>query len=915
MGLFSKSKTYRDFSVTRVIEDAYMPDVIGQAITKYTLDDKNTDSLTDLMLQYGWKSNAVKWNAAFRYANRPGKYTYGLPKAGIISQTNFTGAESLDTVLKTLTGASKINYLYSKFGDINFRHAMWQLLISNYNYNPITNQLTALSTQLGTPVYLSNAINYLTSSTQQLASPFTLEHWGISPQAGYTPSRPANPQKEDTLDRASQTGANYVQVEYELAVSGAKQTTSVATTTIIKSVTPPGGSTTTTSSSSDKTTVTNQYNGVTLPGTVTSITKTSETITNNTVTGTPVTETKTASDGTVTKTTTQTDTKNTVSTYNGSVVANFPMGFGQYDWNPNAGAIDTGTVLDDRDSGNYDPNAVLDKSGESDTDTADWFQVYFNWDVNGTTRYSYFTYAYGTGNYPDLDGITDSTVSDFGRHFPRIYFRLKGDKIIEDKYSNTDAYKTSVKLAKKLDMDWLGLGNEVYSSLSSLSKIRDVCLFQAVPANTSNVLEREYLFNYFKTFYNLRQPYTTGSGTVVPTPPQGATTTKPVTDYDTYSAHAGATQTSTDGALSMANNMDAIGFRTVNGVIGAVGTYDSSTGNASKVQVYKVGYTNDQNQNQYQTYYTLGQVFYHSYRYQISATQYEEVRVYGLEFGGKVGGKYVWKSKTDANLMVPLDYAFRKMYSPKSAEQLYARATHIYIGTEYTVKTQWYQTGLFQAVVIVISVVLSWWTGGASLSLIGVVTAAATAIGAMIIMSLLSKYVFSKLGGWFAILATIVALAAVAYGGYLYLSNTVGPYSITALQMISASNVAFQAGQANINAQIQRYQQQLINLADEQAAANQKLSDAAELLENNNTITNGIFSSVTSGYIVMGETPLQTYARTLDTNVGIPALELASMYIQAGKALPSSIEIIQQMMSNIYQATELDLSTQPMEAV
>lgn len=915
MGLFSKSTTYRDFSVTRVIDDEYMPDVIGQAITKYTLDKQNTMSLTDLMLQYGWKSNAVKWNAAYRYAARPGKYTYGLPVSGMISETSFTGAESLDQVLRTLTGATSINYQYSKFGSINFRHAMWQLLVSNYNYNTVTNELTSLSAQLGTPVYLSNAINYLTNDTQVLADPASLEHWGISPQAGFTPTRPANPAKEDTLDRLSNTGNNYVQVEYEFSVTGAKQTTSVATTTVTKSVTPPGGSTTTTSSSSDKTTITNQYNGVTIPGTVTSINKTSETITNNTVTGTPVTETVTAPNGTVTQTTTQVNTANTISTYNGTVVANFPLGFGQYDFDPSLGAIDTSTVLDDRDSGNYDPNANLQESGESDADSSDWFQVYFSWQAGSSVRYSYFTYAYGTGNYPALDGITDTTVADFGKHFPRIYFRLKGDKIIEDKYANTDAYKTSVKFAKKLDMQWLAIGDEIYKSLSSLGKVRDVCIFQAVPANTSNPLEREYLFNYFKTFYNLRPSYKIPAGTTVPTIPDGATATKPVTDYDLYNAHSGATQTSTDGAMSMGTNMNAIGIRIVNGVIGAVDEYSSSTGYASTVEVFKVGYSGDSGGTQYGTYYRPLQVFYHSYKHQISATQYEEVRVYGLQFGAKVGGKYIWKSKTDDNLLVQLDYAFRKMFSPHKAETLYARATHIFIGTEYTVKAKWYQTGLFKAVVVVVSVVLSWWTAGASMSLIAVVTAAATAIGAMIIMSLLSKYVFAKLGGWFAYLAVIVAVVAIAYGGYLYLTNTVGPYSITAVQMLAASNVAFQAGQANVNAQIQRYQNQLSDIADQQAAAQQKLSDARELLENNNTITNGIFSSVTSGYIVMGETPLQTYTRTLDTNVGTSALQLASMYIQAGTSLPSTIEIIQQMMSNMYPASELDLSIQNPEAV
>ena len=158
MGLFgSKKKTYRDLSYSRLIEDDYLPDVIGQAITTYVLDEDNTSSLADLMIEYGWKSNAVKWNAAYRWANKPGKYAYGVPSASIVNQTDFTGAASLNEVLESLTGQTNLNYIYSKFGSINMRHAMWQLLINQYSYNPTTNQLNGLNASLGATAYLYSA--------------------------------------------------------------------------------------------------------------------------------------------------------------------------------------------------------------------------------------------------------------------------------------------------------------------------------------------------------------------------------------------------------------------------------------------------------------------------------------------------------------------------------------------------------------------------------------------------------------------------------------------------------------------------------------------------------------------------------------------------------------------------------------
>jgi hypothetical protein len=920
MGLFSsKKKTYRDLSYTRLIDDDYLPDVIGQAITTYVLDEDNTESLTDLMLEYGWESNAVKWNAAYRYALKTGKYYYGVPTTTTVSETDFTGAESLEEVLQTLTGQDDLTYLYSKFGDNNFRHSMYQLLVSNYNYNATTNVLTTLSTSLGVTAYLYDAVTYLTADTTDYSSAFMLEHWGLAPTSGQTDTRTQDFTRVATADGVSTTGANYSQIKYSFTFTGLSRTTTITTTDITTVVKTPNGSggydETTTESSSDATSTGFDWNGFVLPPDVISQTEIGTGTTHTTETDPPTTTSTTnPTTGVITEVTTQISRDITKNSLNISAIAYFNMGFGIYDYNPSDEDIDTTTVLDDNDSGNYDPNAVLVPSGEDTTDSSDYFQVCFTYlTTDGVTHIGYFTYQYGSGSYPALDGITSTEVTDFGQSFPRIYFRLNGDRLDTTALSDTDAYKTSVKLAKKLDMDWTEVSDNIYNSLSSLSKIRDVYITQCVPANTENTLEEEYLYNYFKTLYGIRSAMTDADYSVISTSGSGGSETRPTnTEYDLWAAHSGCTIQAKDVSTTNQNAMDAIGFRTITGTIGAKGVTASGRGTGSILVIYSTledtttGSGSSTSVSKKTTYSTTS-VSYHYYQYQISDTQYEEVRVYNLSHTVLVGGKGVTKSGDSEYLMVALDHAFRKLFSAHDRETLYARATHVLLCTEYTVKTKWYQTSIFKAVTIVVAVAISWWTGGASLTLIGAVTAVATAIGSMVVFSLLSKYVFSKLGGAFAIIAAVAAIAIAVYSGYVYFAGTTGPYSLTARQMLMASNVAFKASNSAQQGLILKEQQKLATLQDEINSKTDELNDAQdELNQGTNTIQDSVLLRASADYVTLGETATEYYAKALNTNVGIIALYLPEIYLAQTIELPSSVAILAQMQQNMHQPFELD---------
>ena len=901
MGLFSgKKKTYRDFSYSRLIDDDYLPDVIGQAITTYVLDTNNTKDLTDLMLEYGWSANNVKWDAAYRWAAK-GKYAYGLPEVSTVAVTDFTGAESLDDVLTTLTGHSDLQYVYSQFVPGNFRHAMWQQLVTTQGYVPTTNELTTKSGSLGTACYLHNAINFITPETRERAGEIMFQHWGYSPQSGFTPMRSQDLNKADTPDEVSSTGSNYIRVEYAFSFAGVKRITTVETTKVTTTVRTPnesgGYDDVVTEESSDTTSNTTDWNGFTMPPDVISSvdvgTGTEETDESD---PTQTTETTDPETGVITIVATDVSRHITTKTVNVNAIAFFNTGFGVYDFNPADEDIDTDTVLDDNDSGHYDPDAVLVPSGEDTDDSPDYFMVCYQWIDGATTHIGYFTYQYGSGAYPDLDGITGKTVADFGQHFPRIYYRLGGKRLISDDYKDTEAYKTSIKICKKLGLNWLEVGEQIYESLSSLSKIRDVMLIMEVPANTENPIEQEYLFNYFYTLCKLRPAYTEDlwlsySNT-------GGSASLPATDLDTYEMHLGGMIKAEDTDIATYNNMDLLGYAKFTGSIGPKGTTTSGYAENGLIPTkYSDG-----------TYGTKS-LTYHFYKVQTSDTEYEEVRVYELTHSVRVGGSKVTRGHESDQLMVPLDHAFRGKFSAHDRETLYARALQVLICTEYTVKSKWYQTGIFKAVTIVVAVVVSWWTAGASLSLIGALTAVATAAGTMVAFSLLSKYVFSKLGSWASILAAVVAVVAAVYGGYVYFSGTTGPFSLTAQNLMQVSNIAFKTSDAAMKGQQIALQQKFGSLQKELEDKQELLQQAQdELNQGSNTISDWIFLQATNGYVNLGETADQMVARTLNTNIGTLALQLPDMYLSQALALPSPVEIMQFMQQKLYTVPDDELN-------
>jgi hypothetical protein len=185
MSLFgSRKKTSVDTVIMRVIEDAYIPNMVRNALAEAIFSNSNfSDNLQQQILNGTFRS----FERAYRYA-RDGGYYLGLPNTRVISSES--GIEELQQVLDTLAGqAVTIDYAY--YRPPNNVHLAREILTNQYGYNWQTNQLDALTAIKGHPVYLENIVSVYQLASLEDAEPNTLGIWGDSPDSGYTPERPA----------------------------------------------------------------------------------------------------------------------------------------------------------------------------------------------------------------------------------------------------------------------------------------------------------------------------------------------------------------------------------------------------------------------------------------------------------------------------------------------------------------------------------------------------------------------------------------------------------------------------------------------------------------------------------------------------------------------------------------------------
>lgn len=184
MGLFStKTIVTVATSVSRVLDDATLPNSIKKGTLQSIIQ---SGQLIEEILDESLNGISNKAERMYQFGQRD--YLYGLPTSS--SHLSKSAGAVVKDIIELSEGRG-VNLLYYHYGPLNNLHYGWQTLTNQYGYKHATNELTELSAQKNTPVYLHDLQVVVTEATAAELTNGALAQWGVAATAGYTPLRPA----------------------------------------------------------------------------------------------------------------------------------------------------------------------------------------------------------------------------------------------------------------------------------------------------------------------------------------------------------------------------------------------------------------------------------------------------------------------------------------------------------------------------------------------------------------------------------------------------------------------------------------------------------------------------------------------------------------------------------------------------
>lgn len=488
-----------------------------------------------------------------------------------------------------------------------------------------------------------------------------------------------------------------------------------------------------------------------------------------------------------------------------------------------------------------------------------------------------FTYLYGSNRVPELDNLYKSS-REMGSYFPNMYLRLWSTNLAADIYKETDEYKTSVKLGKKLGMHWTELSKQIHAEVDDINSVVQCFLSMQVPVNGNDPLINKYLFEYFHGVY-----------TSLPR-------SNVQTDFDSIEdayingmAKTGTTIVIKDKVHTTRISFGTMWYTDKVGTVGKVGDVTKEI-KTTKLSTYKG------------TWFTTSQ-HTHIFRKQLTATIYRELHVANLTSTQEVvNGRTTTAVKDDENLIMPLDRGILSKFNNRDKVLLVSKSIHIIFNTVKVVKKKWYQTGLFNVIMLVIAVAISIFTYGAGTGLYAAVVAAAKGLAIGLAISVGLKIIINtfniKLSGFLAVVAVVIVI----YAGGAAASNTGTVMSMNSVQFMQAASYAFsmasQAGNLEMAKIIKEFQSKQLDMEAKFGELDKKLEE----LKLNPYMQQEYLLSNTYGVVPInvGESMDQLLYRTINVELGLAPIELIPNMVDLTVRLPTE----QETLARIYQSNQ-----------
>lgn len=173
MGIFSsKKKTTITGIHQRMLSDDNFTYSSQMAVTHWMWEnsgkagvDLGSKGLSDYLIEANQQSLPRKFDKLYRWASKPDKYHFGLPKSSLSENPQ---NQILNETVKYLNGkhGGEIQVIAFELGDRDFYIEAWHELVEHYGYNTSTNELTKLSEKHGYPCYLKDGYLALSQLTK-----------------------------------------------------------------------------------------------------------------------------------------------------------------------------------------------------------------------------------------------------------------------------------------------------------------------------------------------------------------------------------------------------------------------------------------------------------------------------------------------------------------------------------------------------------------------------------------------------------------------------------------------------------------------------------------------------------------------------------------------------------------------------
>lgn len=508
--------------------------------------------------------------------------------------------------------------------------------------------------------------------------------------------------------------------------------------------------------------------------------------------------------------------------------------------------------------------------------------------IKETSETKHLVYETGTNKIKTLEDISEvkPKTNEYGEFFPIGYYRLSKTNMSYNKESNF--YKTSVKLHKKLNLNYQDIIDKIHEDGEVVKDIQQSYMMLGVPINATSQSELDYLFKFFGQLYNTKKDitgmgYTFGSI-------DSSTHLNPLSKSNNTFAF-----TLSDGASFMVLQMEDI-IKTIQ--VGSIGKINSHTGEVIKDNLAEEFLKNRVSINDlFLMSAPLGlfgvnkDILKHTIyiRKQISTHVYEEYQIVNPKLTLLYYGDYGQVANLEyhpENLLIPLDKSLLTGVTLRKREELIGRSMHLVFNSVVLTKVKWYQRGIFKVFVFVIAIALTIISQGgfaavaakiaaiASAGAIAILTAIIEAVILSVVIAKVGQFLMEKLGAKFLILLVVLTAAVAMYGGYTNAS--------WAQNLGKVTTGLISGGEKQMKKDFNELQDIAEEFMFDMEKRNKELEEVRDSLEPSIRL---------SPFVFLGESASDYYNRTLKSgNVGVLAIQADKNYYKRALELPTFIE-------------------------